>query len=50
MNASNNLVKTSRKRPTVSELDQEWETKQKRSRKAGKVQRGKARQNKRMFD
>ena len=40
-------VKMTRKRPTASDSDPRWEERQSRTRKSGKVNRGKGRNNKR---
>jgi hypothetical protein len=47
MQATNTIVKMNRQAPAVSQVKMDWEEKQDRSRKAGKVNRRKLRDNKR---
>ena len=44
---NNKPVKMTRTRPTASDSDPRWEERQSRTRKSGKVSKGKARMNKR---
>ena len=50
MQLSNTIVKMNRKAPEMSQVRSDWEEKQDRSRKAGKVNRRTLRDNKRNWE
>ena len=50
MQLSNTIVKMNRQAPAVSQVKMDWEEKQDRSRKTGKVNRRKLRDNKRNWE